>query len=131
MLHRRIGRTSLVLLFHVVIPEITLPLGRHPPLDLHNLFRLVRATRRGGALARVEALGSRTSMVANLVKHVHRVGARCRSGNGVHAVICGGGYQKSCFSRRCPWKGEANMVELVLDRFDQFTMLDKGRELEI
>lgn len=59
VLYRRFRRgrpTSIVLLLLVVVAELSLTLSCHPPLRLHHLLGLVRATRRLVPLAGIEAL---------------------------------------------------------------------------
>jgi hypothetical protein len=45
VLYRRGWPTSIVLLFLVVVTELSLSLGCHPPLCLHHLFGLISTTR--------------------------------------------------------------------------------------
>lgn len=56
MLYRRGRPTSIVLLLLMVVPKLSLSLGRHSPLGLHHLLRLVRAARGLMALGGVEVL---------------------------------------------------------------------------
>ena len=80
MLYSRGRPTSVVLLLLMIVPKLSLPLGRHSPLGLHHLLRLVRAARGLVPLGCVEVL-----QVRGLVRTTHitaEVGGRVRAGVG-------------------------------------------------
>lgn len=56
MLYRRGRPTSVKLLLLVVVAQLALPLGRHPPLVLDHLFRIVGAARGLMSLGGVKVL---------------------------------------------------------------------------
>jgi len=76
MLNCRGWPTSLVLLLRVEVAQLSLPLGCHPSLRLHNLLRLVAAARGLVALGRVEVVEVLARGSTGIVKRIHVVRAR-------------------------------------------------------
>lgn len=68
---QRSSHTSIVLLLLVVVTELSFPLGGHPTLGLHHLFRLIGATLE--ALRGVEALETGGGMTARRIEFAHGV----------------------------------------------------------
>ncbi len=88
MLYRRGWPTSVVLLLLMVVSELSLPLGRHPPLGLHHLFCLVGAPRALVPLVGVVVLQVGWRVAAARVAVVGH-GRGPRVGVGAHAAYAG------------------------------------------
>lgn len=70
------------LLLRMQISEFTLPLSCHPPLSLHNLFRIVRASGGLVSLRGVEAVQVRAwGATTGFIEVVHGMAARAAMGN--------------------------------------------------
>lgn len=88
VLYRRGRPTSLVLLLSVQVSQFPLPLGGHPSLGLHHLFRVVGASGGLVALGGVKVLEVRVGVASGIIELVHRVRSGSGTGSGSHASGC-------------------------------------------
>lgn len=86
MLYRRGRPTSVKLLLLVVVAQLALPLGRHPPLVLDHLLRIVGAARGLVSLGGVKILKIRRGWAGPSIK-VDRVWSLRAART---AGVCGG-----------------------------------------